>query len=113
MSAAISVNGLHKEFSLGFGVRKRKGLDAISELAARVRAIQAQDARVPPLPKGLGTAISERFGIPPSPALGELMRVLKVAVDDGLLDAQMEPSYYLDHLAAQGLVPSPPTGASP
>ncbi|MFO0598734.1 MAG: ABC transporter ATP-binding protein [Myxococcaceae bacterium] len=30
MSAAISVNGLHKEFSLGFGVRKRKGLDGMT-----------------------------------------------------------------------------------
>ncbi len=84
--------------------RKKRGLETIEELAARVHAIHELDARVPPLPKGLGTAISERFGIPPSPALGELMKVLKAAVDDGTLDAQREADYYLDHLAAQKLV---------
>lgn len=84
--------------------RKRKGLEAISELAARVRAIQEQDARVPPLPKGLGTDIAARFGIPPSPRLGELMKKLKDAVEGGELEAQQEPRYYLDYLADHGLV---------
>lgn len=84
--------------------RRRKGLDAISELARRVRAIQEQDARVPPLPKGLGTEISARFGIPPSPRLGELMKALKDAVEGGDLDAQREPDYYLQWLADTGRV---------
>ncbi len=84
--------------------RKKKGLDAISELARRVREIQEMDAKVPPLPKGVGTAISERFGIAPSPRLGELMKVLKAAVEDGRLDAQREASYYLDWLVAERLV---------
>jgi poly(A) polymerase len=91
--------------------RKKKGLDAISELARRVREIQAMDAKVPPLPKGVGTAISERFGVPPSPRLGELMRALKTAVEEGRLDAQREASYYLDHLVAEGLIdPANPRG---
>ena len=85
--------------------RKKKGLDAISELAARVRAIQEQDAKVPPLPKGLGTLISDRFGVPPSPLLGELMKALKDAVDDGRLEAQREPDHYLEYLSASGLLP--------
>jgi poly(A) polymerase len=84
--------------------RKKKGLDAISELARRVREIQEMDARVPPLPKGVGTAISERFGIAPSPRLGELMKVLKAAVEEGRLDAQREASYYLDWLVAESLL---------
>ena len=84
--------------------RKKKGLDAISELARRVREIQEMDAKVPPLPKGVGTAISERFGIAPSPRLGELMKVLKAAVEEGRLDAQREASYYLDWLVAEKLV---------
>jgi len=91
--------------------RKKKGLDAISELARRVREIQEMDAKVPPLPKGVGTAISERFGIPPSPRLGELMKRLKAAVDDGRIDAQREASYYLDYVVAEGLIdPSAPRG---
>jgi poly(A) polymerase len=44
---------------------------------ARVREIQEMDAKVPPLPKGLGTAISARFGMPPLARLGELMKLLK------------------------------------
>jgi poly(A) polymerase len=85
--------------------RKRRGLESISELAARVRAVQEMDAKVPPLPKGLGTEISARFGIPPSPVLGDLMKALKAAVEGGDLDAQREPAYYLDYLAEKGLVP--------
>ena len=89
--------------------RKKRGLDAISELARRVREIQEMDAKVPPLPKGVGTAITERFGIPPSPRLGELMRALKTAVEEGRLDAQREASYYLDHLVAEHLVDVAPS----
>lgn len=84
--------------------RKKKGLDAIGDLARRVREIQEMDAKVPPLPKGVGTAISARFAIPPSPRLGELMKLLKAAVEDGRLDAQREAAYYLDYLVAEKLV---------
>ena len=84
--------------------KKKRGLDAISELARRVREIQEMDAKIPPLPKGLGTAISARFGIPPSPALGELMKVLKDRVDNGDLEAQRDNDYYLEYLAAEKLV---------
>ena len=51
-----------------------------------------------------GTAISARFGIPPSPALGELMKVLKDRVDNGDLEAQRDNDYYLEYLAAEKLV---------
>jgi poly(A) polymerase len=78
--------------------KKRRGLESISELAARVRAVQEQDAKVAALPKGLGTLISARFAIPPSPALGELMKMLKEQVDNGELDAQQDSEYYLQFL---------------
>lgn len=84
--------------------RKRKGLECISDLAARVRSVREQDARVPPLPTGLGTSLSERFGIPPSRQLGELMKALKDAVDGGDLEAQREPEHYFEWLVARGLV---------
>lgn len=79
--------------------KKKRGLDAISELARRVREIQEMDAKVPPLPKGLGTAISARFGVPPSPALGELMKALKERVEGGELEAQRDNDYYLAYIA--------------
>jgi poly(A) polymerase len=87
--------------------RKKRGLDAISELALRVRNVQETDARIPPLPKGVGTAISDRFGIPPSPRLGDLMKVLKNAIETGTLDAQRESAYYLDYLVDEGHIPRP------
>jgi poly(A) polymerase len=76
--------------------RKRRGLESISELAERVRAVREMDAKIPPLPKGLGTAISDRFGIAPSPRLGEVMKLLKERVEGGELEAQREVDYYLD-----------------
>ncbi|MDP3278094.1 MAG: HD domain-containing protein [Deltaproteobacteria bacterium] len=75
--------------------RKRRGLESISELAQRVREIQAEDAKQPPLPKGLGTEISARFAIPPSPKLGQVMKELKERVEAGELDSQRECEYYL------------------
>jgi poly(A) polymerase len=84
--------------------RKRKGLESISELAARVREVQEMDAKIPPLPKGLGTAISERFAIPPSPRLGVVMKQLKEKVEAGELEAQREVDYYLDVIRERGML---------
>ena len=87
--------------------RRRRGLESISELSARVRALAELDAKVPPLPKGLGTAITARFGIEPSPVLGELMKTLRAAAENGEIEAQQDYEYYLDHLVRAGLVPKP------
>jgi len=79
--------------------KKRRGLRQIDDLAQRVLAIREEDAKIPPLPKGLGTLISDRFGIPPSPALGALMRALTVAVETGEVPSQQAADVYLDFLA--------------
>jgi poly(A) polymerase len=79
--------------------KKRRGLRQIDDLAARVLSIREEDAKVPLLPKGLGTSISDRFGIPPSPALGVIMRALMVAVESGEVPAQQPVDVYLDFLA--------------
>jgi poly(A) polymerase len=79
--------------------KKRRGLRQIDELESRVRKVLEEDAKIPPLPKGLGTEISARFGIPPSPALGSLMRALTVAVETGEVPAQQPADVYLDFLA--------------
>jgi poly(A) polymerase len=79
--------------------KKRRGLRQIDELAERVRAIREEDAKLPPLPKGLGTEIGARFGIPPSPALGSLMRALTLAVESGEVPARQPADVYLDFLA--------------
>src|SRR5687767_5581587 len=46
--------------------RRQELLLQINQLATRIRSLRELDAKQPPLPTGLGTAISERFGIPPS-----------------------------------------------
>jgi poly(A) polymerase len=79
--------------------KKRRGLRQIDELAERVRTVALEDARLPPLPKGLGTAIGERFRIPPSPALGALMRALTTAVEAGEVPERQPADVYLDFLA--------------
>jgi hypothetical protein len=62
------------------------------------------DAKIPPLPKGLGTAISQQFAIPPSPRLGSVMKLLKEKVEAGELEAQRELDYYLDAIRTLGLL---------
>lgn len=79
--------------------KKRRGLRQIDELAERIRSIREDDAKVPPLPKGLGTAITERFGVPPSPALGAILRGLTVAIEAGEVGARQPFDVYLDFLA--------------
>lgn len=83
--------------------RRQALLQQIDALAARILALRELDAKQPPLPTGLGTAISERFGIPPSRRIGELKQVLEEAVELGELEERREPSYYLEWLAARGL----------
>lgn len=80
--------------------RKKRGLRQISDLAARVRQVQMQDAKVAPLPKGLGTAIMDAFGIPPSKRLGEIRDRLEALCEEGELEGGREAEYYIEHLRA-------------
>jgi len=67
-------------------------------LAKRIRDLQEEDNKVPPLPKGLGTEIMKAFGIPPSKRLGDLIKHLTDAAEAGELEPQKPASYYIDHL---------------
>jgi poly(A) polymerase len=78
--------------------RRQRGLRQISDLAARIREIEEQDARVAPLPKGLGHAIMEAFGIPPSKRLGELRDELEALCLRGELDPGQAAEYYVAYL---------------
>jgi poly(A) polymerase len=80
--------------------KKKRGLRQISELSRRIKALAARDAKVAPLPKGLGTAISETFGVPPSKRLGDLRKELERRCDQGELPAGQDVAFYLDFMRA-------------
>jgi len=78
--------------------KKRRGLRQISELADRVRHVAEEDAKVPPLPSGIGDAMMAAFGIPPSRRLGELKRALEAAALAGEVPAHQEAEVYIEFI---------------
>ena len=80
--------------------KRKRGLRQISELGRRVKELSALDAKVAPLPKGLGTALSEALGIPPSKRLGDLRKELELRCERGELEAQRDVAFYLTWIRA-------------
>jgi len=87
--------------------RKKRGLRQISELADRIELLRAEDAKVPPLPKGVGSAIMTHFALPPSRLIGELKERLEAEIERGTLEPRREDAYYVawleTHRAELGL----------
>jgi poly(A) polymerase len=79
--------------------RRESALQQIEELWERVRALRELDARVPPLPSGLGNEIMQRFGLQPGRHIGDLRRELERAIEAGELEPHHDAEYYLAHLA--------------
>ncbi|WP_428262263.1 HD domain-containing protein [Haliangium sp.] len=86
--------------------RRRALLRQISGLEARIEALVAEDAKQPPLPKGLGTTLIARFGIPPSKRVGDLMKELAAAAARGDLEERREDEYYVEWLLRSELLTS-------
>lgn len=85
--------------------RRRFLLGQIKELENRIAAINELDARVPPLPTGLGTTIMSHFGLPPSRLIGDIKRALEAAVESGALEQQRDDAYYIAWVESSGLLP--------
>src|SRR5688572_31514159 len=81
--------------------RRKALLEQISALADRVDRLVEEDAKLPPLPSGVGNAIMTAFEIPPSRLIGDLMRSLKDSIEKGTLEARREDEYYVAHLARE------------
>lgn len=75
--------------------KKRRGLRQIQELSDRICQLAAEDARVPPLPSGIGNEIMDAFSIPPSRLIGTIKRELESAVDSGEIPGQQPASFYV------------------
>ena len=84
--------------------RRQSLLKQISVLAQRIDDIREQDARLPPLPTGLGTAIMAHFDLPPSRLIGDIKRELEQAIDAGTLEAHRDDRYYIDWLEHSGVI---------
>ncbi len=85
--------------------RRQEAVANIHALKERIVAIRALDARIPPLPPGLGNAIMEEFQLPPSKRIGDLRKLCEDAVERGELEERRDATYYIDYLRKQ--VPSP------
>jgi poly(A) polymerase len=88
--------------------RRKTLLEQISALADRVDRLVEEDAKLPPLPGGVGNAIMEAFELPPSRLIGDLKRALETSIESGDLEARREDAYYVAHIARTGLVPNVP-----
>ena len=70
----------------------------MKEVDERAKKIAKEDAKLPSLPKGLGSILIEQLKITPGPQLGQWMNQLKDAVEAGELPARAEPEVYVEHL---------------
>jgi len=82
--------------------RRQEAVSNVHALKERILAIRELDARVPPLPPGLGNAIMEAFALPPSKRIGDLRKLCEDAVERGELEERREAGYYVDYLRASG-----------
>lgn len=85
--------------------RRKAILEQIAALSERMEKLVEEDAKLPPLPGGVGNAIMEAFQLAPSRLIGDLKRHLEQAVTSGELEARREDAYYVAALARANMVP--------
>ncbi|HEY1813751.1 MAG TPA: HD domain-containing protein [Kofleriaceae bacterium] len=88
--------------------RRKQLLEQISALADRAHLLAEHDAKLPPLPGGVGNAIMTAFELAPSRLIGDLKRVLEGSIERGELEPRREDAYYVAHIARAGLMPDVP-----
>jgi poly(A) polymerase len=80
--------------------KKRRGLSNLDELSARIRSLAEEDAKVPPLPSGVGDAIMKAFDLRPSRQIGEIKVALEAAIASGEIEPQLPCEAYVTFVAA-------------
>jgi poly(A) polymerase len=76
--------------------KKRRGMQQIEELAERIARLAEEDARVPPLPSGVGDAIMKAFDLKPSRLIGDIKRALEAAIETGEIAPHQECEAYVE-----------------
>ena len=84
--------------------RKQEAARNIEALLQRILAVRELDARVPPLPPGVGNAIMEAFQLSPSRRIGELRKICEDAIERGELSERQPSEYYVEFLRRSGIV---------
>jgi poly(A) polymerase len=88
--------------------KRRRFLYQLKDLQERIARLAEEDAKEPPLPKGLGDELMTAFDLPPSRRVGELRNALEQAVEAGEVAPGQPASAYIEfvraNLARFGLV---------
>ena len=93
--------------------KRQRCLELISELGRRIRAIAELDARVPPLPPGVGDALMRALELKPGKHIGALRQRLTELCEAGEIEARREPEYYVEVTRARALLAELMAPASP
>jgi len=83
--------------------RRQEAVANIHALKERILALRELDARIPPLPPGLGNAIMEAFALPPSRRVGDIRKLCQDAVERGELEERRDAAYYVEYLKKSGV----------
>jgi len=83
--------------------RRQEASDNIQALLKRVLEVRELDAKVPPLPAGLGNAFMQAFAIPAGRRIGELRKLCEDAIEKGELEERRDADYYVDFLRRTGV----------
>ncbi len=81
--------------------KRRRFLYQLKDLQERIAKLAEEDAKEPPLPKGLGDELMHAFGLPPSRLIGDLRRSLEAAVEAGELPPGQAAEVYIDFVRTQ------------
>lgn len=84
--------------------KRQRCLELISELGRRIRELAEQDARVPPLPSGIGDVLMAELALGPGKAIGLLRARLAALCEAGEIEARREPGYYVEVVRERGLL---------
>jgi poly(A) polymerase len=83
--------------------RRQEASENVEALVRRIYEVRALDAKIPPLPPGLGNAFMEAFGIAPGKRIGELRKLCEDAIEKGELEERRDAPYYIEFLRGRGV----------
>jgi poly(A) polymerase len=86
--------------------KRKHCLRSISELARRIRELEAEDTKLRVLPSGLGDRLMAELGLPPGKQIGLLRAQLQQLCEAGEIEGGREPEYYLEQVRRRGLGPA-------